>query len=57
MFPLLKLILNFFSAEPKLLLITKVGLSPGTKKLFLRLSAGDDEVTTTKITTFLAESL
>ena len=31
-FALLKLILNFFSGEPKLLLTPKVSLSPNTKK-------------------------
>ena len=41
-FALLKLILIFFPAEPKLSLIQKVGPSPSTKKLFLRLSARDD---------------
>ena len=55
---LLKLILNFFSAEPKLPLTLKVGPSPCVKKLFLWLSAWDDELlSTTKIITFFTESL
>ena len=43
MFALVKLILNFFSGEPKLPLIQKVGPSPYIKKLFLELSELDDE--------------
>ena len=37
-FALVKLILNFFSGEPKFPLIPKVGPSPNVKKLFLQLS-------------------
>ena len=58
MFVLLKLILNFFSVDPKLPLIPQVGPSPSTKKLFLQLSAWEDGLlSTTKIATFLAKSL
>ena len=41
-FPLVNLIVNFFSGERKLSLISKVGPKPNIKKLFLRLSACDD---------------
>ena len=34
-FALVKLILNFFSGDPRLPLIPKVGPSPNIKKLFL----------------------
>ena len=34
----------FFPGEPKLPLITKVGPLPNIKKLFLQLSACDDEL-------------
>ena len=44
MFALVKLILTFFSDEPKLPLILKAGTSPNIKKLFLLLTAWDDEL-------------
>ena len=40
---------NFFSDGPKLLLKPKVFPSPNTKKLFLRISAWDDELLSTSI--------
>ena len=44
-----------FLGKQKLSLIPKAGRLPSTKKLFLRLSAWDDELSsTTKIITFLA---
>ena len=55
MFVLLKLILNFFSGATKLPLIPKASRSPNIKKLFLRLSIGDDDLLSTpKILGFLA---
>ena len=58
MFALLKLILDVFSGEPKLQLIPKVGPSPSTKKLFLRLSARYGELlSTSKIIKFLTVTL
>ena len=46
------------SGKPKLPLIPKVGSSTNTKKLFLWLSAWDDELLSApKIITFLAVSL
>ena len=58
MFSLLKLILNFFSREPKLPLILKFGPSPDTEKLFLRLSERDEELLSNpKNMIFLAVSL
>ena len=51
-------ILDFFSPEPKLPLIPKVGPSPSTKKLLLKVTARDDELfSTPKIITFLADPL
>ena len=44
MLALVKLILNFFSGDPKLPLIPQVRPSPNTKKLFLWLSEWDDEL-------------
>ena len=44
MFALVKLILNFFSGDPKLLLTPHVGPSPNIKKLFLQLPERDDEL-------------
>ena len=44
MFALVILILNFLSGESNLPLIPKVRPSPNSKKLFLRLSASDDEL-------------
>ena len=55
-FVLLKLILDYLSGAPKLPLTQNVSPPPGNKKLFLRLSAGDDELLS-KIVRFLAESL
>ena len=53
-----KLILNFFSDDPKPLLIPQVGPPPNIKKLFLRLSEWDDELLSTlKNKTFLIKSL
>ena len=46
-FSLVKIILNFFSDEPKVPLIPKVEPLPNTKKLLLRLSAGDGELLST----------
>ena len=40
----IKLILSIYSGAPKLPLISKVSHSPNTKKLFLRLSAWDNEL-------------
>ena len=58
MFALVKLILTFFSDEPKLPLILKAGTSPNIKKLFLLLTAWDDELLSPrKIIIFLAVSL
>ena len=58
MFALLKLILNFFSDEPKRPLTPKGGPTPSTKKIFLQLSPWDDELLSTpKIITFVAVSL
>ena len=37
----------FFSGEPKLPLIQKVGHKPNIKKLFLKLSTCDDELLST----------
>ena len=56
MFPLLKLILNIFSAVPTLSLTLSVGPLPNTKKLFFGLSIlwGDELLSTPKIITFLA---
>ena len=49
---------KLFFALPILLLISSVGPSPYTKKLFLRLSTWIDELLSTpKITTFLAKVL
>ena len=42
-----KLILNLFSTEPLLSLISSIGPSPFTKKLFLQLSVWDDELLST----------
>ena len=57
-FSLVKIILNFFSGEPKVPLIPKVGPLPNTKKLLLRLSAGDGELLSTpNMITFVAISL
>ena len=50
--------LNFFSGEPKLPLIEKIGPPPNSKKVFLQLSAWDDEIlSTSKIITFLVMPL
>ena len=47
-----------FYAIPILPLISSVGSSPNTKKLFLRLSVCDDELLSiSKFLSFLAESL
>ena len=55
MFALVKLILNFFSGEPKIPFFPKVGRKLNIKKLFLGFSACDDELPSTpKIITFLA---
>ena len=57
-FLLVKLILSFFSDEPKIPVIPWVGPSPNTKKFFSRLSVWNDQLLSTpKITTFLAKSL
>ena len=57
-FALVKLLVNFFSCEPKLPSIPKVRPSPNIKKLFLGLSEWDDELLSTpKTITFLAVSL
>ena len=58
MFALVKLILNFFSGDPKLLLTSHVGPSPNIKKLFLQLPERDDELLwVSKFMKFLAKSL
>ena len=58
MFALVKLILSFFSCEPKLPLIPKLNLHLILKKLFFRLSLWDDELLSTpKIITFLLITL
>ena len=58
MFALVKLILSFFSCEPKLPLIPKLNLHLILKKLFFRLSLWDDELLSTpKIITFLLIAL
>ena len=46
-FALLKLILKFFLAVPKLALIWSIGLTPNTKDLFLQLSVRDNELLST----------
>ena len=57
MLSLLKLILNLLSNEPVLPLISSVGPSLNSKKLFLQLSALDDNlIATPKIATFLTKS-
>ena len=54
----MKLILIFFSGEPKLSLTPKVAPLPNIKKFFLRLSACDDELLSTlKTIIFLTVSL
>ena len=56
-FALVKLILNFFSGDPKLPSIPYVGPYPNIKNLFLRLSELDDKLLSTpKIIKFLAKS-
>ena len=47
-FTLVKLLLNFFSGKKNFPLIPKGGSSANIKKLFLRLSARDDEVLSTQ---------
>ena len=50
--------INFFSTESKFPLIPSVRPSPSTKKVFLQLSAWDNELSPKpKITTFLAKPL
>ena len=44
----MKLILFFFSDEPKLPLIPKIGPKPNIEKLFLQLSTCDDELLLTQ---------
>ena len=44
LFVWLKLVLNFFSGEPKLPYISRVGSSPINKMLFFRLTEWDDEL-------------
>ena len=57
-FALVKFILNFFSGEPNIPLIPKVGPLSSIKKLFLRSSTYDDELLSTpKIIIFLAVPL
>ena len=52
------LILNCFSTAPVLSLIPSVGPSTNTENLFFQLSvSGDELLSTSKITTFLAKSL
>ena len=54
----MKIILNFFTGEPKFPLIPKVGPKPKIKKLFLGLSTCDDKLLSTpKIITFLVVPL
>ena len=58
MFVLVKWILNYFFGEPNFILTPKVEPSPIIKKIFLRLSAWDDELlSTSKVIRFLAMSL
>ena len=58
MFGLVRITLDFFSGQPKFLLIPEVRPSPNIKKLFLRLPEREDELLSTiKIITFLAASL
>ena len=55
---LVKLILNFFFAEPNFQFIQYAGPKPNIKNLFLWLSTFDDELLSTpKSITFLAVSL
>ena len=50
--------LNIFSVDLKLPLMSEVGTSPNIEKLFLRLSELDDALlSTSKIITFSAKSL
>ena len=57
-FALLKLTLKCSSSAPMLPLISSVGPSPNTKKLFFQLSVWDNElISTPKIMTFLTMPL
>ena len=56
-FALVKLMLNCFSAVSTLSLISSIGPSSNTKKLFLQLQIWDGEISSTpKIITFTAKS-